>query len=116
MSNYNPNPNQGTNYLTSDWGSSHTKHTAFQIDALSEKAQFAIHMLESVVDGFDTIEKEIMEASNASVPITREGLRAFAYRVDGQQNQIKQTLQHLKQMMTDIGGKTDNIQRGRTNW
>lgn len=115
MSNYNPNPQQ-PNYMSSDWGSSTTKHTAFQIDAVADKAQFAIQMLEAVVDGFDVIEKEIIEASNASVPITREGLRAFAYRVDGQQNQIKQTLHHLKLMMSDIDSKTDNIQRGRTSW
>jgi len=114
MSNYNPNPQQ-PNYMTSDWGGSNTKYTALSIDHVADKAKFAIQMLEGVVDGFDVIEKEIIEASNASVPITREGLRAFAYRVDGQQNQIKQTLQQLKQMMNDIDNKTDNIQH-RSSW
>jgi translation initiation factor 2 alpha subunit (eIF-2alpha) len=113
--NYRP-PTQSPNYMTSDWGSSQTKYAAMNIDHVADKAKFAIQMLDSVVNGFDIIEKEIVDASNATNPITREGLRAFAYRIDGQQNQIKEALQHLKHMMDDIDRKTDSIQGQRTSW
>lgn len=48
--------------------------------------------------------------------ITREGLRAFAYRIDGQQVQINQVISHLEQMMRDINSSTENIQHSRTGW
>jgi hypothetical protein len=115
MTNYNPNP-KSPNYMSSDWGNSNTKMTAFHIDAISDKAKFAIEMLESALKGFDTIEKEIVDASNATNPISREGLRAFAYRVDTHQNQVADGLKRLKQMMDDIDKSTDQIQNQRTSW
>lgn len=115
MSNYTP-PNQSPNYMTSDWGNSQVKYTAMGIDHLADKAKFAIQMLEVSLSGFDTIEKEIVDASNATTPITREGLRAFSYRIDAQQNQIRQSLSSLKEMMTDIDKVTDHIQKPKANW
>lgn len=109
-------PTTPPNYMTSDWGTSHAKMTAMNIDHLADKAKFAIEILESTLNGFDAIEKEIVDASNATNPITREGLRAFAYRIDTQQNQIKQSLQHLKHMMIDIDKTTDKIQAPKTSW
>jgi translation initiation factor 2 alpha subunit (eIF-2alpha) len=115
MSDYTPNTTS-PNYMSSDWGNSQAKYTAMNIDHVADKAKFAIEMLESALKGFDTIEKEIVDASNASNPITREGLRAFAYRVDTHQNQVQDGLNRLKQMMNDIDKATDGIQRQRTSW
>jgi translation initiation factor 2 alpha subunit (eIF-2alpha) len=114
MSDYTPNTSP--NYMSSDWGNSQTKYTAMNIQHVTSKAEFAINMLEGVVNGFDGIEKEIVDASNATVPITREGLRAFAYRIDTQQNQIKQSLDQLKQMLNEIKNSSGNIQSQRTSW
>jgi hypothetical protein len=86
------------------------------IDHIADKARLSLQMLKGIVDGFDTIEKEIVDASNATNPITREGLRAFAYRIDGQQNQIKNAITSLEQMMIDIDRTTDSIQSPKTNW
>lgn len=114
MSDYTPNPTP--NYMSSDWGSTQTKYAALNIDHIADKAKFAIEILETSVKAFDSIEKEIVDASQATNPITREGLRAFSYRIDAQQQQLIQGLQQLKQMMTDIDKATDTIQKQRTNW
>jgi hypothetical protein len=116
MSNYNPGPGNTPNYMSSDWGNTQAKYTAMNIDHIADKAKFAIQMLEGVVNGFDVIEKEIVDISQASVMPSREQIRAYAYRIDGQQQQIKQTLEQLKQMMNDIDRKTDNIQGQRNSW
>lgn len=117
MSNYTP-PTTSPNYMTSDWGHSRQKETALKIDHIADKAQFAIDMLESALRGFDTIEREIVDISNASTMPSREQIRAFAYRIDTNQNQLRDGLARLKQMMTDIDRATDNIQRQpvRTSW
>lgn len=109
-------PGTSPNYMASDWGNSQAKYTALNIQHVTSKAEFAISMLEGVVNGFDGIEKEIIDASNASVPITREGLRAFAYRVDTQQGQIKQSLDQLKQMLNEIKNSSGTIQSQKTSW
>ncbi|MCU5076859.1 hypothetical protein COK00_11845 [Bacillus cereus] len=115
MNNYNPQPG-GSNLLASDWGNTNARFVAQDIRHVADKVQFALQMLRSVVDGSDVIEKEIIDASNATTPITREGLRAFAYRIDGQQVQINQVISHLEQMMRDINSSTENIQHSRTGW
>jgi hypothetical protein len=104
------------NYMTSDWGSSKTKETALKIDHIADKAQFAIEMLESALRGFDTIEKEIVDISNATQMPSREQIRAFAYRVDTHQKQVQDGLERLKQMMRDVDRATDNIQAVKTSW
>jgi hypothetical protein len=114
MSDYTPKPTP--NYLSSDWGSLQSKLTTLNIDHIANKAKFAIEILETSVRAFDAIEKEIVDASNASVPITREGLRAFSYRIDAQQQQLMHGLKKLKQMMDDIDKATDTIQKQRTDW
>ncbi|SDY88737.1 hypothetical protein SAMN05444416_109175 [Thermoactinomyces sp. DSM 45892] len=114
MSDYSPKP--VPNYMSSDWGQLHTKTAALNIDHLADKATFAIQVLESTVKAFDSIEKEIVDASNAATPITREGLRAFSFRIDAQQQQLMQGLQQLKQMMTDIDKATNSIQQPKTSW
>lgn len=55
-------PDPSPNYMSSDWGNS--KQTALHIDHLADKAKFAIEMLESALKGFDTIEKEIVDATS----------------------------------------------------
>lgn len=112
---YTP-PTASPNYMASDWGSSKTKETALKIDHIADKAQFAIEMLESALRGFDTIEKEIVDISNATSMPSREQIRAFAYRIDTNQNQLRDGLTRLKQMMTDVDRATDNIQQVRTGW
>jgi hypothetical protein len=102
--------------MSSDWGNSQTKYAALNIDHIADKAKFAIEILEASVKAFDSIEKEIVDASNATTPITREGLRAFSYRIDSQQQQLIQGLRQLKQMMDDIDKTTDSIQKQRTDW
>lgn len=114
MSDYTPNPTP--NYMSSDWGNTQTKYAALNIDHIADKAKFAVEILEATVKAFDSIEKEIVDASHATTPITREGLRGFSYRIDAQQQQLIQGLQHLKQMMTDIDKATDTIQKQRTSW
>jgi len=114
MSNYSPPP--FPNYLSSDWGQSQAKYTAMNIDHIADKARFAIDMLESVLKAFDVIEKEIVDASQSSVPPSREAIRAFAYRIDAQQQQLASGLQHLKQMMVEIDRVTDKIQAPKTDW
>lgn len=114
MSGYTP-PNQ-PNYMSSDWGGQQQKMTAMNIQHVIDKGQFAISMLEGVVNGFDTIERKIVDASNATTPISREGLRGFAYDIDAQQNQIKQTLEQLKQMLGEIKSTTGTMGQQRTNW
>ncbi|WP_028777419.1 hypothetical protein [Shimazuella kribbensis] len=114
MSDYTPKPTP--NYMSSDWGSNQTKLATLNIDHIADKAKFAIEILEASVKAFDSLEKEIVDASHATNPITREGLRAFSYRIDTQQQQLIQGLQHLKQMMDDIDKTTDSIQKQKTNW
>jgi hypothetical protein len=111
---YNPNP--APNYMGSDWGSSNVKTTALTIDHVADKAKFAIEMLDTALLGFDTIEKEIVDMSNMSVPPSRESIKALAYRIDSTQNQLKAGLDRLKQMMLEIDHKTDAIQKTRTSW
>lgn len=108
--------NSSPNYMSSDWGNAKTKETALKIDHIADKAKFAIEMLESALRGFDSIEKEIMEASQSTNPPSRETLRAFAYRIDACQNQVQDGLVRLKQMMTDIDEVTDRIQSTKTTW
>lgn len=115
MNSYVP-PTSTRNYMTSDWGSSTTKETALKIDHLADKAQFAIEMLESALRGFDTLEKEIIDISNASTMPSREQIRAFAYRIDTHQNQLGDGLQRLKKMMHDVDKATDPIQGVKTGW
>jgi hypothetical protein len=114
VSDYTPKPTP--NYMSSDWGNSQTKYATLNIDHIADKAKFAIEILEASVKAFDSIEKEIIDASNATTPITREGLRAFSYRIDSQQQQLIQGLRQLKQMMDDIDKTTDSIQKQRTDW
>lgn len=114
MSDYTPNP--VPNYMSSDWGNTQTKYAALNIDHIADKAKFAVEILEASVKAFDSIEKEIVDASNATNPITREGLRAFSYRIDAQQQQLLQGLKHLKQMMNEIDKATDSIQKPKTTW
>lgn len=108
MNNYTPKPT--ANYLVSDWGTSTRKETALKIDHIADKAQFAIEMLESALRGFDTIEKEIVDISNASAMPSRETIRAFAYRIDTHQRQVQDGLERIKNMMKDIDKATDVIQ------
>lgn len=114
MSNYQANPTP--NYMTSDWGSSQQKLTAMQTNHIADKAQFAITMIESVVNHFDTIEKEIVDMSNSTVQPTREGIRAFSYRIDAQQSQIKEALRHLKEMLSEVKETTNKAQQSRMTW
>ncbi|WP_410983227.1 hypothetical protein [Bacillus cereus] len=111
---YTPNPSP--NYMSSDWGTYNTKTTALKIDHVADKAKFAIQMLESALKGFDTIEKEIIDASQSTNPPSRESIRAFAYRIDSCQNQLQNGLSQLKQMMEDIDKTTDTIQQSKTSW
>lgn len=115
MTNYSAQPT-GANLLSSDWGNTNTRFVAQDIRHVADKVQFALQILKGVVDGSDIIEKEIVDASNATNPITREGLRAFAYRIDGQQSQINQVITQLEQMMVDINTSTQNIQGVRSGW
>lgn len=114
MNSYVP-PTSTPNYMSSDWGSSKTKETALKIDHIADKAEFAIEMLESALRGFDTLEKEIVDLSNASQMPSREQIRAFSYRIDTHQNQLQDGLSRLKQMMKDVDRATDNIQP-KTSW
>lgn len=115
MSNgYTPDPTP--NYMSSDWGNNQTKQTAQHIDHVADKAKFAIEMLESALKGFDTIEKEIIDASQSTNPPSRETIRAFAYRIDTHQQQLQDGLSRLKKMMEDIDKVTDTIQRPKTSW
>ncbi|CAM4242537.1 hypothetical protein BAMA_03140 [Bacillus manliponensis] len=111
---YTPKPTP--NYMSSDWGTSNAKTTALKIDHVADKAKFAVQMLESALKGFDTIEKEIIDASESTTPPTRESIRAFAYRIDTCQNQLQDGLTQLKQMMEDIDKTTDTIQQSKTSW
>lgn len=111
---YEPKPTP--NYMSSDWGKSATKETALKIDHVADKAKFAIEMLESALKGFDTIEKEIIDASQSTNPPSRESIRAFAYRIDTHQNQVQDGLNHLKKMMEAIDQATDTIQTPKTTW
>jgi hypothetical protein len=113
MSDYTP-PNS-PNYMSSDWGNYRTQHTANNIDHISDKAKFAIEMLETALRGFDTIEKEIVDVAQSQNLPSREQIRAFAYRIDTHQNQVQDGLNRLKQMMVDIDKATDNIQN-INNW
>lgn len=112
---YTP-PTASPNYMNSDWSSSKTKETAMKIDHIADKAKFAIEMLESALAGFDTIEKEIIDVSNATVQPSREQIRAFAYRIDSNQNQLRDGLNRVKSMMQEVDIATDNIQGFRSNW
>lgn len=112
----NYNPPTAPNYMTSDWGSSTTKETALKVDFIADKAKFAIEMLQTALAGFDTIEKEIIDASQATAPPSRETIRAFAYRIDTHQKQVQDGLDRLKLMMTDIDNATDRIQTPKTSW
>ncbi|WP_237446668.1 hypothetical protein [Shimazuella alba] len=67
MSDYTPKPTP--NYMSSDWGNSQTKYAALNIDHIADKAKFAIEILEASVKAFDSIEKEIVDASNATTPL-----------------------------------------------
>lgn len=115
MGSYTP-PTQPVNYMTSDWGGTKSKETALKIDHIADKAQFAIEMLESALRGFDTIEKEIIDISNATQLPSREAIRAFAYRIDTHQNQVSDGLQRLRAMMVDVDRATDGIQGVRSGW
>lgn len=99
-----------------DWGMNQTKLAAIENKHLADKAEFAITIIEGVVNGFDVIEKEIVDMSNSGVQPTREGIRAFAHRIDGQQNQIKQALQQLKEMVGDMKTTNQQIQSNRSGW
>ncbi len=114
---YTP-PTASPNYMTSDWQNSRTKETAMKIDHIADKAKFAIEMLESALAGFDTIEKEIIDLSNASIQPTREQIRAFAYRIDSNQNQLRDGMNRVKSMMLEVDKATDGIQSQsvRSNW
>jgi translation initiation factor 2 alpha subunit (eIF-2alpha) len=114
MSEYTPNTSP--NYMASDWGNSQAKYTALNIQHVTSKAEFAISMLEGVVNGFDSIEKEIVDVSQSQNMPTREQIRSYAYRIDTQQNQIKQSLEQLKQMLNEIKNSSGNIQNQRTSW
>jgi len=115
MNSYTPSTTS-PNYMSSDWGSSRTKETALKIDHIADKASFAIDMLESALRGFDTIEKEIVDLSNSSVMPSREQIRAFSYRIDTNQNQLRDGLERLKNMMKDVDRATDGIQQVKSNW
>jgi hypothetical protein len=109
-------PPTSPNYMSSDWGTTKTRETALKIDHVADKAKFAIEMLESALRGFDAIEKEIVDASQSTIPPSREALRAFAYRIDTYQKQVQDGLTRLKQMMVDIDHITDHIQSPKTSW
>lgn len=117
MSNYNPQPS-GSSLLSSDWGGTTTKYVAQDIHHVADKVQFALQILKGVVNGSDVIEKEIIDLSNSSsdIPPSRESIRAFAYRIDGQQGQINQVIDQLEQMMNDINRSTDAIRHTRSGW
>lgn len=98
------------NYMTSDWGNSQVKYTAQNIDHLADKAKFGLDMMDAALLSFDSVRKEIMDASNAQHPITREGLRSYAFRIEAIQNQMREAAHRVKQTMTEIDQATDRIQ------
>lgn len=114
MSDYTPPVGQ-TNYM-SGWGNNQTKETALKIDHIADKAKFGIEMLGTGLMGIDSLEKELIELSNASEPPTQVQIRSIAHRLDSHQKQLQQALERIKDMMNDIDKATDFIQKPRTNW
>lgn len=111
---YTP-PVGSPNYM-GDWGHSNTKHVASKIDHIADKAKFGLDMLQNALVGFDGIEKELVEISNAPTPPHSQTLRSLAHRIDTYQQQLRNGMDQIKHMMTDIDKETDTIQRQKTSW
>lgn len=117
MSNYVPPVNSIPNYMSS-WGNYSTpaQQTANKIDHIADKAHFALEMLDTVIQGMDALEKELVEMSNLPHPPNSHMIRSIAHRMDAQQQQLKQVTHHVKHFMGDIDRATDVIQTNRASW
>lgn len=100
---------------SADWGNSQVKYTAQNIDHLADKAKFGLEMLDSTLHSFGSVRKEIVDASNAQHPITREGLRSYAYRIEALENQLREATSRVKTTLTEIDLATDKIQH-KSGW
>lgn len=110
MSNYTPPVTSNTNYMN-NWGSSSTKMTAMQIDHLSDKGKFAIDMIATALNGFDAIEKEIVEISSTVPPQLQAVLKMIAHRIDSNQKQVQDGLERMKYIMNEVKESKDILQK-----
>jgi hypothetical protein len=109
--NYTPPVGQ-TNYM-SGWGSSNnnTKSSAKDIEHTADKTDFAVDMVDNALLAYDSVEKELMEMANASMPPTPEALRALAHRIDNHQQQARMGLLKIKEFQKNIVKSSGTIQQ-----
>ncbi|AEI45140.1 hypothetical protein [Paenibacillus mucilaginosus] len=111
MSNYTP-PVGGNNNYMNNWGNpNRIDRAANQIDHIADKASFAIDMINTALLAIDSIEKELVELSNAPVPPQPTTLTSLAHRLDTNQKQVKDGLDKIKTLMAEIDRTTDHLQR-----
>lgn len=109
-------PPVGDNSYLNNWSNHNTQHTANKIDHIADKAAFAIEMLQNALIGFDALEKELIETSNAPHPPQSQTLRSYAHRIDTNQKQLQDGLNKIKQLMSEIDNTTNQIQNPRGTW
>lgn len=102
-----------TNYM--GWNNAPSKMTAYQIDNLADKIRFLTDMLDNTLISFDTLEKELVNMANAPVPPQPTALTSVANRIDGNQKQLRDGLNKLKELTKEIDLATDKLQGNNKN-
>ena len=108
---YMKNDSAGTNYYSNNsWSSNPTRSAANEVDHVADKIKFLADIMESQIIGFDAVEQELLNYSQAQMPPSPEVLRSLASRIDVIQHQIRENLEKMKDLSNAVDRATDKIQ------